>query len=340
MANVDERQVTIGGALLKVRALTEADRDAVLSLHRLVFGEGADAHWFAWKYVAGGGRGTGAWHNGELVAFTGGLPRAVWHKSRALRGMQMADVMVHPDWRGVLTRRGPFFQVTHFLHSTQLGEVQEAAFQVGFGFPNARHAQLGVALKLMLDQGAIEAMNWNTASQPLPWHWRWRELAADGPDFDQAVMRAWKAMQGSGEGMTLGLRDAATLRWRYVERPDADGATGQRYRFFELRRAWSLQTRGIAVLDLLGAAAQWLDWVGPLEWMPMAARACRLQAGACGAHGLTAWASPLVARHLGETEIAGRSEVARLAVSAFSASALREPEELRWWLMGGDTDFL
>ena len=335
-----------GGAhALTLRDVLPSDSAAVLALHTLVFGPEVDQRWFEWKYgaVAGQGQAVGAWQNGELIAYCGGLPRTLWRDGRSVRGLQMGDVMVHPAWRGILRRRGPFFHVTQRFHSSRLGAAPERAHQLGFGFPNERHLQLGAKLGLMRDGGAIEALHWDAPAPRLPWHWRWRELRPADERFDAAVNTAWQAMLARSGNLLLGQRDAAYLRWRYVGRPGAAGTAANappHYRFFELGRAWSGTATGVAVLDLRSSSALWLDWIGPVELMPLASQACRRQAAQAGAAELMAWASAAVVQQLALSSIS-RSEVcAGLAVSAFSDLQAQEVPHLRWWLMGGDTDFL
>lgn len=78
-------------------------------------------------------------------------------------------------------------------------------------------------------------------------------------------------------------------------------------------------------MDLRATSAHWLDWVGPLELMPLACMACRHEAARAGASALTAWSSSAVAHQLEGTDIIRRDVCAGLAVSA--ASDL-EPEDV------------
>jgi hypothetical protein len=89
----------------------------------------------------GGGEGVGAWHDGRLVAHCGGLPRNILHQGILQHDLQIGDVMVAPEWRGILTRHGPFFHVSKKFYDSRLGRKNR--FHMGFGFPNARHLRLG-----------------------------------------------------------------------------------------------------------------------------------------------------------------------------------------------------
>lgn len=341
--------IHVGEFELTLRDVLPGDCAAVLGLHSRVFGPEVDARWFAWKYGSarheGQGQAAGLWHGSELIAHCGGVPRKLVRAGKQVAGLQIGDVMVHPAWRGILTRRGPFFHVSKGFYDSHLGATPGRPFQLGFGFPNQRHLRLAVLLGLLHDGGVVEALHWSLAQATvtgLPWAWRWQELTAADAHFDQRVNTAWQAMLAQSPDLTLGQRDAAYQRWRYADRPNAvgtpDGAT--RYRFFELRRPWSNQPVGIAVLDLRSSSAHWLDWVGPIELMPLANQACRLEAAHAGATELTAWASAAVAQQLANTGITQREVCAGLGIPCASDLKPQELPALRWWLMGGDTDFL
>ena len=88
--------VQVGKFTLVLRDLASGDATALLDLHNEVFGPGVDRRWHAWKYGAslgqGQGQGMGAWHDGRLVAFCGGLPRRLWRRSESLNGMQIGEI--------------------------------------------------------------------------------------------------------------------------------------------------------------------------------------------------------------------------------------------------------
>ena len=347
---VNSQAVRIGEFMLALRDVTLSDETDVLALHHRVFGSGADARWFAWKYGQdsnqGHGIAVGAWHEGQLVAYCGGVPRALRLHDVDLRGLQIGDVMVHPAWRGVFGRRGPFFQVSNSFYESKIGAAHSRAFELGFGFPNMRHLKLAVLLGLLHDEGVIQSLHWNSLPPTdfrLPWFWRWRPLQPSDPKFDRNVNAAWKRMQAELPHLILGQRDAAYIRWRYVDRPWATGGRAEklvRYHFFELRYAWSSISWGVAIMDLHSATPQWLDWVGSVNLMQAASLGCRMEAAQAGAPELVAWASDSVAHQLANTDVMRREICAGLGIPTSSVSASHPVEKAGWWLMGGDTDFL
>ena len=93
-------------------------------------------------------------------------------------------------------------------------------------------------------------------------------------------------------------------------------------------------------MDLRGGSAHWLDWVGPLPLMPLVSTACRQEAGRAGAAEMITWASPAVAKQLADTGITQRELCAKIGIPRASDLKPEEVSGLRWWFMGGDTDFL
>ena len=342
--------VQVGDSVLTLRDMVPDDVTAVLALHKHVFGPGADARWFAWKYGQesnqGRGRAIGAWHDGQLVAYCGGLPRTLRLRNTNLRGLQIGDVMVHPAWRGILSRRGPFFQVLKRFYDSQIGGASSRPFELGFGFPNERHLRLAVLLGLLRDSGEIQSLRWNSlpvSNFRLPWFWRWQPLQPSHPHFDRKINAAWKRMQADLPQVILGQRDAAYIRWRYIDRPSENSSheeTTVRYHLFELRYAWSNISSGIAVLDLASPTPHWLDWVGTVALMPLAGQACRMEAARAGASELMAWASAAVVNLLVDSDIQSREVCAGLGIPTTSDVGSQDMAGLQWWLTGGDTDFL
>lgn len=327
-------EVEIGGKRFQLRDLSPGDREDFLALHRRVFGSDAGDEWYQWKYAGGHGAGTGLWHAGQLVAHCGGVTRRLWHGGRPRSGLQIGDVMVAPEWRGILTRHGPFFHVSQAFYSAHVGT--DAGIDIAYGFPSERHLRLAVVLDLLWDGGPIHALSWEpqSASRLPGWLWRWVELNPADALFDARVNSAWERMRMAAGDLSLGERRADYVRWRYCERP------GRSSRFFMLRRPWSAEPAGIAVLDFDRPDAQWLDWIGDPACMATAGRACLAEAARRGARGMEAWTSPAVTQCLQHSGIARQTVTAWLGIPRASSLPEDEVAGMRWWLMGGDTDFL
>ena len=93
-------------------------------------------------------------------------------------------------------------------------------------------------------------------------------------------------------------------------------------------------------MDVHDGYAHWLDWIGPIKWMPLACRACRMEAAKGSASELVAWANATVAAQLAQTGIARRDVCAGIGIPFASDLKSPTPGGLNLWFMGGDTDFL
>ena len=327
----------VAGHQMSVRDLGPGDMQAVLWLHRQVFGTNVDAAWYAWKYQTGKGEAVGVFHNGELIAHCAGLPRTFYRSGKPLACMQIGDVMVAPQWRGILTRRGPFFHVSQQLYSSRLG--QGRPFAVGYGFPSARHLTLANKTGLLWDAGTVHELKWRLSAQTQQtsrWFWRTDLTVSQAPEFDAIISHAWEKMQCTAGACMLGERHAAYLRWRYVDRPETVPL------FLVFKRPWRTEPMGVAVLGpiVAGQPVHWLDWIGPVDQLAQASQLCQAEAFKRGASEMVTWASAFVEAQLQGCGVSERYEVAKIGIPTSSDLPTNGARPLDWWLMSGDTDFL
>jgi len=352
--NSQQQDLVVAGRPMALRPLSAGEAPALIALHNQVFGSSVDGAWFDWKYGAGtgGGLGMGLWHDGQMIAFCGGVPRQFCLGSQLQMGtayLQIGDVMVRPDWRAVLTRRGVFYTVSQAFYDAQIGA--NAAYAAGFGFPSVRHLKLAEKLGLLRGVGQMTELLWNvqwsvskaTVHTPKhtspavrnPWFWRLQALQADQSSFDQEASACWAAMRGSLPKALLGERSPNYLRWRFASRPH------RRCVFWALKRPWSSRPLGLAVLSepVAGQSCRWLDWVGPAQALPLAAQLVWRQVQGTGASQMSVWASAQVATLLAPH--AHRQQAAS-PIGAPTHSLLPEHSghAPAWWFMAGDTDFL
>ena len=334
--NTPYREFLIAGQTMVMRELTVKDMPAVLALHQRVFGGPVDIDWYEWKYQRGAGQSVGVWCDGALIAHCAGFPRDFVFHGAEEPYLQIGDVMVAPEWRGILTRQGPFFHASQGLYSSRLGS--SGPYPVGFGFPNARHMRLAVKSGLSWDSSGMHEIEWRVdcpreISDRL---WRMVPVSPSDKHFDSSVNSAWFNMLKDANALRLGDRSAEHVRWRYASRP------GPAHHFFRICRPWSQRTLGMVVLAPVtkDQSSHWLDWIGPMNMLGMASRLCRQEAAQLGASALLTWASPAVARALQPTGFSRQTEVARIGVPVASAVTSKEAVQMNWWFMSGDTDFL
>jgi hypothetical protein len=327
--------LTLAGQAVQLRALDTSaadDRAALLQLHREVFESAADPDWFEWKYRAGGAIGFGLWHEDQLIAHCGGIPRAFSLADGDAILLQIGDVMVAPRWRGIFKRENPFTLVSGAMYEGMLGRGRP--YPIGFGFPNARHMRLAVKTGLAHHVGDITELSWQSAASTATLGNFWRLEIVDAPTVAM-VEGAWSAMcqDPVSQGLALGVRDWNHVRWRYLDNP------GRRYRFAAVRRPWRRQLTGLLVFTE-NDGLSWLDWIGSPGRILLAAQAACVTSLTLGFDSVRAWCSPMITAALAESSPISRQAVAAIGVPVRSDHGPVEPSQFPWWLMGGDTDFL
>ncbi|MCP1314107.1 MULTISPECIES: GNAT family N-acetyltransferase [unclassified Halomonas] len=320
-------QAPLKSAQWQVRWATPDDTDALLALFERSFGAPMGREEWLWKYRFADSPGVVCVDDGELVAFNGGMPRPVTLEGRDTTAVQMGDVMVDPRYRGILTRKGPFYRVVQAFFAEKVGEGLD--YRYAFGFPHARHARLGSALKLYCETDRIEEARWSPRARR-GWRHTARPLTADDAPVADAL---WQAMRQALPDAALCQRDSQWLAHRYRQVP------GREYLTWLVVERLTRRPVGICVLRQHGPKVELLDLVAPPSALNAVLGCARHLTARLGCEALTAWVSPRVARALAPT----RPELSATEVvvpgSQVNGKPLGMELEKRWWLMGGDTDF-
>lgn len=216
------------GSPITVRPYRDGDEAAILELFARSFPHAPRAlpH-FEWKYRRnpfGSERITLAFDGDRLVAHYAGYAVPFWMRGKELTAHQIGDTMTDVSVRHI--GRGP----TSVLGRTALDFYDrfcegQVAFNFGFNVANIQKFSLR-----FLRSDRVEPVAWRTRDlsrdplEPLDRFERWMrgcrfELVSEaGADFDDLFRRAAPAYR------FLVRRDAAWLRWRYLQCPDRDYA--------------------------------------------------------------------------------------------------------------------
>lgn len=314
---------------LSTRWATPADTPALLALFARSFGHPmSEADW-AWKYRFAESPGTVCLDGERIVAFNGGMPRTCNDGDATFVAVQMGDVMVDPAWRGILTRRGPFYHVVHAFFGETVGGEAHHAYRYAFGFPHARHARLGRALSLYCQPDVIQQASWPALSRRRLAATARPLAAADAPTVDAL----WQRMRQGLGGCVIGERNAAWLDHRYADAPGGSYAR------------WLVQTRltrrpiGVCVLRHHGTHSELLDIIAPPPAMADVVSVARHITARASGQQLTAWLTPTVADALAPSRPALQDTEVVVPGSSVNGTEQGLEPAGRWWLMGGDTDF-
>ncbi|WP_447553434.1 GNAT family N-acetyltransferase [Vreelandella sp. EE22] len=312
----------------QTRWATPEDLPALLALFERAFGQSVDADTWQWKYRLAASPGVVCLIDDQIIAFNGGMPRPGAVLGQACSIVQMGDVMVDPAYRGILTRKGPFYQVVQAFFSEQVGEG--LAQRYAFGFPHARHARLGRALKLYCDTDRIDEAQWPALS-------RRRVLTTATPltpDHAHKVDTLWARMAKGLSQHAVGVRDWAWLSHRYLDAPRRG------YQCWLVKNRLTGAPVGVCVLRAHDATTvELLDLVAAPGQLARTVTCAQHLTARMGATRLMAWLTPAVAQMLHATQPALRPTEVVVPGSRVNGLALGMEVENRWWLMGGDTDF-
>ena len=315
----------------------------IRALFTQVFGHSmSDALW-RWKYDAGRGIATGTRdEQGRLLAHYGGTARALQVNGVAVSAVQLGDVMVAAQARGILSRRGPFATAATAFLQHHIGSP--GAYVLGFGFPNQRHTRLGEKLGLYNALGNVQELSWTCEktrtslffgvdchSTPLDW---------SDARTDNLLNGLWRALSQDARGFVIPRRDAPWWRHRFANHPEGP------YRCWWVHGRWSRRLLGAIALKPGGQrGANWeiLDLLGPTKHWHAMLCAARLLAQQGAADRLTGWFSDAVADivrsqdvgSIAASQVACPHCVTRQRSSEWADVVTAQP----WWLTGGDTDF-
>jgi len=225
-----------------LREYREGDEEAIIGLHREVFGSEADRRWWEWRYLGGpAGRAIMmlAESNGRIVGQYAVVPvRMKMGHETCLAGLSL-DTMVHPDYRG----GGMFTRLAEAAYAT----ASERGYRWVYGFPNGnshhgfvarlgwtdlydgiplwvRPLNLGAVIRkrygsrLVAGAGACAgrvAMGLFLRPRKATGRCSVREIR----HFDERFDGLWKDV--SERYRIAVIRDRAYLEWRYARRPDA-----------------------------------------------------------------------------------------------------------------------
>lgn len=302
------------------------------ALFEVCFGHAMQDALWQWKYGANRGVATAVWHpDGQLTAHYGGMFRQVLDAGQPCRAIQIGDVMVRQQDLRNLVRKGPFFlAASHFL-DRHIGFGKPAKY--GFGFPNQRAMRIAERLGLYQATGHIKSVIWPVADgAALPW-WIKLEPILRSQSHERDIARLWRAMARALPSAIVGVRDAARIQYRYLDHPEHP------YRVWLLRHRLTRRPVGLIVLrdhpdrtDLLDLVADTRHW----DWCALAARqlAARAQRPS-----VQAWVSASFTQHFQAPHDEYDLDVI-IPCNTWSPGPDAQSQRNRWFLMGGDTDFL
>ena len=303
--------------------------DQIRDLFRAVFkSEMSESHWH-WKYDGGRGLGIVVLKGDKLVAFFGGTERRVLFKGEPQVAMQCGDSMVAESYRGILTRKGPFYlSVTAFLGKF-VGEG--LPYLLSYGFPNARAMRLAQRLKLYDDVGSMLEIEWRPESTE-----RYRATRFDfaSPAHEQLVGELWANMAAGFHSRTIGVRDLAYLKQRYHDNPSLQ------YDFQLVSRSDNKRLLGLLITRATDEGLLLVDLVGRKKDLRHLVNYAKNRAGQLGCGKLYGWLTEVDLPLVADTDPIVEKEPLRLPLGVYSPGLTADDVRDSWFFLCGDSDFL
>lgn len=311
------------------RWAAQQDQDALLALFKSAFGRPMPDGLWQWKYAWQSKPGMLAYTDDGIIAYYGGMPRTFCLNNKAIKAVQICDVMVAPQMRGILTRRGPFMQTADTFLSEQAGT--DKPFRFAFGFPSHRHAKLGEKTGWYTRSDTFLETIW-PAKRVRPYLSAWFKTRPLSPHDSATVNALWHIMQSTLPDCLIPRKDAAFFNWRYYRHPS------HTYTTYVVSRRWKSKPVGIFTLRDHGAGSdmELMDLLGPPDILPILLSTALRITKAAGRKRLFSWMTPAVLQQLPAPETA--QEISGVYVTPDYKRKIEE-QRLHWWLMCGDTDF-
>lgn len=299
--------------------------------HQVFHTEMAQSFW-DWKYHHGRGFSVVVHRaDGALVAHYGGMLRDVLLFGRHVKALQVGDVMVTPKERGVLTRRGAFFEAASAFQEAYFG--CDHRFKVAYGFPMRRAMVTAETHGLYREVDQVTELEWPAKADRGWFKPRIKFLVGQLPQ-QKTLDQLWSAMAKALNSHLLVIRDKAYLRYRYLEHPH------HRYEVLLVLDAITRRPLSLAVVRRDEDQLRLMDLVGHPLHIAATIKSLRDLASRWGCSRLTAWVATSQ-RPFFKTEDA----IERVTEIVIPERALNDDSSWRrvyqrWWITMGDTDFL
>ncbi|MDY6991112.1 MAG: GNAT family N-acetyltransferase [Pseudomonadota bacterium] len=316
-----------------IQAVTPQHQEAVRTLFSQVFENNMSAALWNWKYDRGRGMATAAWRDHTMVAHYGGIIRALSYFGQPKTGVQIVDVMVATQERGVLTRQGPYFLVGATFPECYAGYGNRIL--LGFGFPTAKAIRIAERLGLYAEVGKMVEIQWIAASaRPRLWT-RIRHLQPQDKPSDRVIIdQLWHQMRNQLPYAIVGVRDWPYIQHRYLAHPH------KHYELLLINKRFSGKPLGIVVLYREQDNCKLLDIIAPLHHIPVVIQQTRRIIGNWGLKTLSLWITENFAELFLQTGGQAHAIDVRIPHCIWYEGPPVEEVQGKWWLMGGDTDFM
>ncbi len=269
---------------------------------------------------------------GQLVAHYGATVRHIRLCGQPTRALQSCDVMVRACERGLLGRRGVFFQVARAFQERYLGERGSGEFCLAYGFPHARAMRLPVLLGLYREVDKVTEMHWHPLSSSGLLSPK-AEQIYEPREILAVAKYLWCQMAPQLEEFIVVERDPGYLCYRYLSHPEFD------YQYLIIRQPWTRRPMGLMVLKAEAGKVKIMEVLADVRDLRSVLLSVRRAMVTRGWDTLIAWVANSQMPHFVGMEGADQEIDVRIPDHAWTSGLPIESIRNRWWISLGDTDF-
>lgn len=310
---------------LTVRLYKQGDEHGIVKLFKEIFGREMSLAEWQWKYVIGKPRvyaSLAVDSDGTIIAHYGGMPQYMINSGKAMFGMAIGDVMVHPSFRGTKL----FKKIAELLPDASAPD----GFMLGYGFPTERAMRLpeilGVYEKVEdVWESVKEAKKINNGVRLI---YKLFQLNFD----DERIDTLWDSLKDRFNLSVI--RNRTYLQRRYNENPLFT------YELWGIRRRWQQKLTGLVVVRRDGEDLLLIDFLCPLQQLEALFQKIENYAIVSGCKRLRLWHPEYLSNRL--TQIGFTVGKSGTCIPRTTHPAWLKKDEIkgRFFYTMGDTDFL
>jgi len=305
-------------------------QDNIRSLFLQVFQHPMSEKLWHWKYAQGRGHAALGWKDQQLVAHYGGIRRDIYIANQAATALQIGDVMVKSSERGVLTRKGLFFQLCATFLEQYIGDGKP--YQLGYGFPTRRAMDVAQHQGLYRQVDHMQEKQWPALQTRASLFSSCAKLtAATGIRTQAKVNQLWQCMLQDFNHAIIGVRDWHYLAHRYLAHPQKD------YQLYLVSHRFTRQPLGVIVLSIEQSRCRLMDIVASTTHFAMLIHHARRLTHQFGAEQLFGWVTHSHQQHWPSEQEQALDMC--IPTNTWTTSDQADQQQHSWWLTAGDTDF-
>jgi len=320
---------------LEISMLGSGDQSAIEALFKESFGYAVSKTLWKWKYADSRGRNLIIKKDGKIVAHYGGMQRAISYFGEKQKAIQIGDVMVAKNERGVLKKQGLYFQITAAFLERYIGF--ETEHLLGFGFPTPTALKLACKLGLYANVDEIVELHYSSIKARPSFKYHLIELENSNSEaYFKAFNRLWRRMREEYQNDILVERDWDYLNYRYFQHPVND------YKSFIMKSRLTQQVIGLLIFKFQQEQERWMlmDFLVTKKHIDaLFFQAARI-VERLGQTSFTVW---VTGSHIARLPATWHTkETANISIPSNIWHQGPDSSEIidKWWLTAGDTDFL